>query len=127
MGPLSLRAAILFDRRIPCLVTKLTCRAFVMGRIRCDGSLEHNLRRELLVGLVAALPALVAFLAFGALEPPDSVGYISYAEQLRAGTLPSGAALLKEAPAPISLFRTAGYPALIEITQSLFGIAWKTI
>jgi len=41
--------------------------------------------------------------------------------------LPSGTALLKEAPAPISLFRTAGYPALIEITQSLFGIAWKTI
>ena len=96
-----------------------------MGRIRCDGSLEHNLRRELLVGLVAALPALVAFLAFGALEAPDSVGYISYAEQLRAGTLPSGPALLKEAPAPISLFRTPGYPTLIAVTQSLFGTAWK--
>src|SRR5215467_14300553 len=125
MGPLSLRAAILFDRRIPCLVTKLTWRAFVMGRIRCGGSLEHNLRRELLVGLVAALPALVAFLAFGALEAPDSAGYISYAEQLRAGTLPSGPALLKEAPAPISLFRTPGYPTLIAVTQSLFGTAWK--
>src|SRR5215472_10851065 len=89
------------------------------------GSLEHDLRCGLLVGLVAALPALVAFLTYGALEPPDSAGYISYAEQLRAGTLPSGAALLKEAPAPISLFRTPGYPALIAVTQSLFGIAWK--
>ena len=51
--------------------------------------------------------------------------YISYAEQLRAGTLPSGVALLKEAPAPVSLFRRPGYPALIAFSQSLFGIAWK--
>src|SRR5215468_1140949 len=90
------------------------------------GSLEHDLRCELLVGLVAPLPALVAFLTYGGLETPDSAGYISYAEQLRTGTLPSGAALLKEAPAPISLFRAPGYPALIAITQSLFGTAWKT-
>ena len=93
--------------------------------IRCCGSLEHNLRCDLLVGLVAVLPALVAFLTYGALELPDSAGYISFAEQLRAGTLPSGAALLTEAPAPISLFRTPGYPALIAVAQSLFGAAWK--
>jgi hypothetical protein len=91
------------------------------------GSLEHDVRGELLVGLVAPLPALIAFLTYGALEAPDSGGYIYYAEQLRAGTLPSGTALLKEAPAPISLFRTAGYPALIAITQSLFGVTWKTL
>jgi hypothetical protein len=65
-------------------------------------------------------------LTYGALETPDSAGYTSYAEQLRAGTLPSGTALLKEAPAPISLFRAPGYPALIAVTQSLFGTAWKT-
>ena len=66
------------------------------------GSLEIGLR--LLVGLVAALPALVAFLTYGALKTPDSGGYIYYAEQLRTGTLPIGTALLKESPAPISLF-----------------------
>jgi hypothetical protein len=33
--------------------------------------------------------------------------------------------LLAEAPAPVSLFRTAGYPALIAISQSLFGAGWK--
>jgi len=58
------------------------------------------------VGSVAPLPALFAFLIYGALETPDTGGYISYAEQLRAWALPSGIALLKEAPAPISLFRT---------------------
>ena len=77
------------------------------------------------VGLLAALPALIALAIFGAIETPDSGGYISYAEQLRAGPLPSGAALLAEAPAPVSLFRTAGYPALIAISQSLFGAGWK--
>ena len=89
------------------------------------GSLEHDLRRELLVMLVAALPGLVAFLTYGAIEAPDSGGYISYAEQLRSGNLPTDAALLKESPEPISLYRTPGYPALIAVTQSLFGTAWK--
>jgi hypothetical protein len=84
-----------------------------------------DLRSELLVVLVAPIPALIAFLTFGAIETPDSAGYISYAEQLRTGTLPSGTALLKEGPAPISLFRTPGYPALIAATQLLFGTAWK--
>jgi hypothetical protein len=88
---------------------------------------ELDLRSELLVGLLAPLPAVIAFLTFGAIETPDSAGYISYAEQLRTGTLPSGAALLKEAPAPISLFRAPGYPALIAVTQSLFGAEWKAI
>jgi len=74
---------------------------------------------------VAPLPALVAFLTYGALEAPDSGGYIYYAEQLRTGTLPSGIALLKEAPAPISLFRAAGYPTIIAVTQLFFGAAWK--
>jgi hypothetical protein len=75
--------------------------------------------------MLAPLPALIALVVFGAIETPDSGGYISYAEQLRAGPLPSGAALLAEAPAPVSLFRTAGYPALIAISQSLFGAGWK--
>jgi hypothetical protein len=90
------------------------------------GRLEYDVRGGLLVGIVAPLPALVAFLTYGALETPDSGGYVSYAEQLRAGTWPSGTALLKDGPAPISLFRTPGYPALIAVMQSLFGAAWKT-
>jgi len=89
------------------------------------GSLEYGVRGGLLVGLVAPLLALVAFLTYGALEAPDSGGYIYYAEQLRTGTLPCGTALLKEAPAPISLFRTAGYPTIIAVTQLFFGAAWK--
>src|SRR5262245_56209683 len=70
-------------------------------------------------------PVIVAFLTYGAIEAPDSGGYISYAEQLRSGNLPTDAALLKESPEPISLYRTPGYPALIAVTQSLFGTAWK--
>jgi len=113
-------------QRYPTFASKLTWQAFVNGAGYGDcGSLEHNLCSELLVGLVAPLPALIAFLTFGVIETPDSGGYIGYAEQLRSGTLLSGAALLKEGPAPISLFRTPGYPALIVATQSLFGTAWK--
>jgi hypothetical protein len=105
---------------------KLTWQAFVNGAgYGVCGSLEHDLRAELLVGLLAPLPPLVAFLSFGVIETPDTGGYIGYAEQLRAGTLPSGAALLKESPSPISLYRSPGYPALIAFTQSLFGTAWK--
>jgi hypothetical protein len=82
-------------------------------------------RGDWLVGLIAPLPALIALLVFGAVETPDSGGYISYAEQLLAGPLPSGAALEAEAPAPVSLFRTIGYPALIAVFQALFGTGWK--
>jgi hypothetical protein len=95
-----------------------------LKHLSCVG--ESGVRRDLLVGLLAPLPALIAFLTYGALETADSGGYIYYAEQLRAGTLPSGTALFKEAPAPISLFRTPGYPALIAVMQSLIGAAWKT-
>jgi len=83
-------------------------------------------RDDWLVGLLAALPALAALLVLGAIQTPDSSGYMSYAEQIRTGTLPNGAALLTEAPAPVSLFRAVGYPALIVATQTLFGSAWKT-
>lgn len=82
-------------------------------------------RDDWLVGLLTALPALVALLVFGTITTPDGNGYIHYAQQLLAGPLPSGAALLAESPAPISLFRTVGYPALIAIFQSLFGGSWK--
>jgi hypothetical protein len=104
---------------------KLTSQLSSKGDDTACGSLEYDVRGKLVVGLVAPLPALVAFLSYGAIETPDSAGYISYAEQLRAWILPSGTALLKEAPAPVSLYRTPGYPAAIAVMQSLFGAAWK--
>ena len=81
-----------------------------------------DLRSELLVVLVAPIPALIAFLTFGAIETPDSAGYISYAEQLRAGTLPSGVALLKEAPAPVSM---QGHPSFLHsLSKSCQRMSW---
>jgi hypothetical protein len=82
-------------------------------------------RGDWFVGLIAALPGLIALLVFGAVETPDSGGYIHYAKQLLAGPLPSGQELLTEAPAPVSLFRTAGYPMLIAASHALFGSGWK--
>ena len=68
--------------------------------------------------LLAALPALLALAVFGVIETPDSPGYIAYAAQLRHA-LPTGQALLREAPAPITLFRMGGYPALLAALQTL--------
>src|SRR5262249_48626836 len=80
----------LFDRRIRASSQNRLGRHSSMGLdYWVRGSLEHDLRRELLVMLVAALPGLVAFLTYGAIEAPDSGGYISYAEQLRSGNLPT--------------------------------------
>ncbi|MGI4954609.1 MAG: hypothetical protein ACRYGM_22615, partial [Janthinobacterium lividum] len=56
------------------------------------------------IALAAALPALLALAVFGVIETPDSPGYIAYAGQLH-GTLPTGTALLRESPSPITLFR----------------------
>ncbi len=72
----------------------------------------------LATALLAALPALLALAIFGVIETPDSPGYIAYAAQLRHA-LPAGAALLREAPAPITLFRMGGYPALLAALQTL--------
>jgi hypothetical protein len=68
--------------------------------------------------LLAALPVLAALAVFGVIETPDSPGYIAYAAQLRHA-LPTGPALLREAPAPITLFRMGGYPVLLAALQSL--------
>ncbi len=67
---------------------------------------------------LAALPALLALATFGVIETPDSPGYIAYAGQLRHA-LPTGTALLREAPSPITLFRMGGYPALLAALQTL--------
>ncbi len=72
----------------------------------------------LTTALLAALPALLALATFGVIETPDSPGYIAYAAQLRH-TLPTGPDLLREAPAPITLFRMGGYPALLAAAQTL--------
>ncbi|MGI4976267.1 MAG: hypothetical protein ACRYG6_04920 [Janthinobacterium lividum] len=70
------------------------------------------------IALAAACPALLALAVFGVIETPDSPGYIAYAAQLH-GALPTGDALLREAPSPITLFRMGGYPALLAALQSL--------
>ena len=72
----------------------------------------------LATALLAALPALLALAIFGVIETPDSPGYIAYAAQFHHA-LPTGAALLREAPAPITLFRMGGYPALLAALQTL--------
>ena len=73
--------------------------------------------------LLAALPALAALAVFGVIETPDSPGYIAYAAQLRHA-LPTGAGLLREAPAPITLFRMGGYPALLAMLQAV-TLHWR--
>lgn len=78
------------------------------------------------VAALAALPGFTALAVFGVLEPPDSGDYMRYAAQLLAGPLPRGASLLSQSPAPVSLYRTAGYPAVIAAAQWLFGEGWRT-
>lgn len=84
---------------------------------RCGGA------GMLLLACVAAVPAIAALAVFGVIRTPDTPGYVAFAAQLRAG-LPSGAALLAEGPAPISLFRTPGYPAVLAALQWLSPRHW---
>ncbi|MGX9966897.1 hypothetical protein ACVFYP_26475 [Roseomonas sp. F4] len=77
-----------------------------------------------LVALLSMLPALLALLVFGLFQTPDSPTYLTYAEALRAGPLPEGAALLRQGPAPATLFRTPGYPALLALLQTLAPQSW---
>lgn len=79
----------------------------------------------LLVASIAALPALLAFAIFGVIETPDSGGYIAYATQILHRAIPSGTALLRESPSPITLFRMGGFPALLAALQTLFPQCWK--
>ena len=84
-----------------------------------------GLTATLAVAALAALPALLALAVFGVIETPDSPGYLAYAAQIRAHAVPSGPALLREAPAPISLFRMGGYPALLAALQVLLPAGWR--
>jgi hypothetical protein len=53
-----------------------------------------------LVGLVAAVPALMVASIIGVFQTPDSGAYLSYAQMLREGPLPNGQALLESSFAP---------------------------
>ncbi len=79
----------------------------------------------LAVALLAGVPALLALAVFGVIETPDSPGYVAYAAQLREGAIPTGLALLREAPAPVTLFRMGGYPALLAAAQWALPEGWR--
>jgi hypothetical protein len=78
-----------------------------------------------LVGLVAAVPALMVASIIGVFQTPDSGAYLSYAQMLREGPLPNGQALLESSFAPFPLYRTIGYPAVISATQFLSPSHWS--
>jgi hypothetical protein len=78
-------------------------------------------RLALAAALLAALPPLAALLVFGIVQTNDTGGYLLYAEALRAGPLPEGEALLREGPAPVTLYRTIGFPAVIALLDALPG------
>ena len=79
----------------------------------------------LLVSALAAVPALAALAVFGIIMSPDSPGYVAYAQQITAGQVPSGAALLGESQSPVSLFRTPGYPAVLAALMLLSPGEWR--
>jgi hypothetical protein len=78
-------------------------------------------RLAALVAALAAVPALLALAIFGVIETNDSPGYLLYAEALKAGPLPSGEALLRSGPAPVTIYRTIGFPALLVLLDALPG------
>lgn len=77
-----------------------------------------------LVVLASLVAPLLALLAFGPMMTPDSPTYLAYAEALRAGPLPEGEALLRQASSPATLFRTPGYPAVIAMLQAVSPTGW---
>jgi hypothetical protein len=82
-------------------------------------------RQTWLIALLAALPALAALWVFGIIETPDSPGYVAYAAQIHSWSVPTGSALLHEAPAPLSLFRPPGYPAILAALQLVVPQGWR--
>lgn len=81
----------------------------------------------LLVALASALVGLTAFLAYGAIETPDTPTYLAYAEALRHWPLPAGEALLRSSPSPATIFRTPGLPAVIVVLHWLAPAHWTAL
>jgi hypothetical protein len=77
------------------------------------------------LALAAALPSLAALLVYGVVQTPDSGGYLDYAREIAAGSVPSGAALLTGDP--ISLYRMGGFPALLAALQGWFPVQWALV
>ncbi len=80
----------------------------------------------MLASVLAVLPPLVAWMAYGMLILTDSHGYMDYAAALRAGTVATGPALLRQAAVPVTLFRMTGYPAILAGLQAAFAQGWPT-
>jgi hypothetical protein len=78
----------------------------------------------LIIGLLAAFPPLVVASIVGVFETPDSGAYLTYAQMLVSGPLPRGEALLGSSHAPVPLYRTPGYPAVIVVLQFLAPTHW---
>jgi len=76
-----------------------------------------GLTQTLLVAIIAAIPALIAASITGVFETPDIGAYLTYAAMIPAGPLPRGEAFLGSSHAPIPLYRTPGYPAVIAVLQ----------
>jgi hypothetical protein len=83
-------------------------------------------RVALLVAASSAIPALLAWAAYGPLIVFDSGGYLGYAAALSNGTVGAGSALLHQSAIPITLFRMGGYPALLATLQFVFSENWLT-
>lgn len=93
-----------------------------MVRTRASG-----LTPTLLVAIIAAIPALIAASVTGVFETPDSGAYLIYAAMIPAGPLPRGEALLGSSHAPIPLYRTPGYPAVIAVLQYVSLTHWMSL
>ncbi len=79
------------------------------------------------LAVAAALPSLLALAVFGVISKHDSLGYIAYANEIRALGIPSGSALLDQSPIPTSLFRIGGFPAILALLQSVAPQNWPAL
>ena len=85
------------------------------------------LGQTVLVGIIAAAPPLLVTAITGVFETPDSGGYLTYGRMLVSGPLPSGEALLGSSHAPIPLYRTPGYPAVLAALQYASPAHWLSL
>ena len=89
--------------------------------------LSRSSATSFLVGLLAAVPPLIVYAIVGVFETPDSGGYLTYAEMMLSGPLPSGEALLGSSYSPIPLYRTPGYPAVLAVLQHASTTHWMLL
>jgi hypothetical protein len=76
----------------------------------------------LAAGLIAVRLVLLA--VFGPIEQPDSAGYVGYADLILTERAWVRDALLDSGKAPVTAFRTIGYPAVIAAAKLIAGDAF---